>query len=72
MLGHQNNAKQFKMMQQICANGTLPFPGRMRNFGRIYLLKSTPNNCAIYNTTNKPKTRTPVQSTFRCRCIPLW
>jgi hypothetical protein len=34
--------------------------GRLRNFGRIYLPKSTPNNCAIYNTTNKPKTRTPM------------
>ena len=26
MLGHQNNAKQFTMMQQIYANGPLPFP----------------------------------------------
>jgi hypothetical protein len=26
MLGHQNNAKQFTMMQQICANGPLHFP----------------------------------------------
>jgi hypothetical protein len=26
ILGHQNNAKQFTMMQQICANGPLHFP----------------------------------------------
>ena len=26
MLGHQNNAKQFTMMQQICANGPVHFP----------------------------------------------
>ena len=26
MLGHQNNPKQFTMMQQICANGPLNFP----------------------------------------------
>ena len=26
MLGHQNNAKQFTMMQQICANGPLHIP----------------------------------------------
>ena len=25
-LGHQNNAKQFTMMQQICANGPLHLP----------------------------------------------
>ena len=25
-IGHQNNAKQFTMMQQICANGPLHFP----------------------------------------------
>jgi hypothetical protein len=50
MIIHQNNAKQFTMMQQICANGPLHLPGRMRNFGRIYLPKLTPNNCAIYNT----------------------
>ena len=26
ILGHQNNVKQFTMMQQICANGPLCFP----------------------------------------------
>jgi hypothetical protein len=26
ILGHQNNAKQFTMMQQICENGPLHFP----------------------------------------------
>jgi hypothetical protein len=26
ILGHQNNAKHFTMMQQICANGPLHFP----------------------------------------------
>jgi hypothetical protein len=26
ILGHQNNAKQFTMMQQICANGPLHIP----------------------------------------------
>ena len=26
ILGHQNNAKQFTMMQHICANGPLHFP----------------------------------------------
>ena len=26
ILDHQNNAKQFTMMQQICANGPLHFP----------------------------------------------
>ena len=26
ILGHQNNAKYFAMMQQICANGPLHFP----------------------------------------------
>ena len=26
ILGNQNNAKQFTMMQQICANGPLHFP----------------------------------------------
>jgi hypothetical protein len=26
ILGHQNDAKQFIMMQRICANGPLHFP----------------------------------------------
>ena len=67
ILGNQNNAKQFTMMQQICANGPLHFPEDCVILAE-YLPKSTPNSCAIYNTTNKPKTRTPVQSTCRCRC----
>ena len=49
---------------------TTTLPGILRNFGRIDLPKSTPNSCAIYNTTNKQKTRTPVQSICRCRCRP--
>jgi hypothetical protein len=50
---------------------TTTLPGRLRNFGRIDLPKSTPNSWAIYKTTNKPKTRIPVQSTCRCRCRQL-
>jgi hypothetical protein len=37
---------------------TTTFPGRLHTFGRSDLSKSTPNSYAIYNTTNKPKTRT--------------
>ena len=70
ILDHQNNTKQFTMMQQICANGPLHIPKKCVIFGGIYLPKSIPNNCAIYNTTNKPKTRRPVQSTCRCLCRP--
>jgi hypothetical protein len=69
ILGHQNSVKQFTMMQQICANGPLHFPEDCVILAE-YLPKSTPNNCAIYNTTNKPKTRTPVRSTCRRRCRP--
>ena len=69
ILGHQNSVKQFTMMQQICANGPLHFPEDCVILAE-YLPKSTSNSCAIYNTTNKPKTRTPVQSTCRCRCRP--
>jgi hypothetical protein len=37
---------------------TTTFLGRLYTFGRSDLSKSTPNSYAIYNTTNKPKTRT--------------
>ena len=46
----------------MCANGPLHFPEDCVTLAE-YLPKSTPTSCAIYNTTNKPKTRTPVQST---------
>jgi hypothetical protein len=49
---------------------TTTLPGKMHNFGRIEIQKSTPNSRAIYNTTNKPKTRTPVQSICRCGFRP--
>ena len=50
-LGRQNDATNR-------CKWTTTFPGRLHTFGRSDLSKSTPNSYAIYNTTNKPKTRT--------------
>ena len=53
--GHQNDAKQFTMMQQIGVIGPLHFPEDCVLLAdKIY-----PNrHPVIYNTANKPKTRT--------------
>ena len=49
-LGHQNNAKQFTMIQQICANGPLHFPEEKCVIMAEYIYQNRHPTTALFTT----------------------
>ena len=49
-LGHQNNAKQFTMMQQICANGPLHLPEEKCVIMAEYIYRNRHPTTALFTT----------------------